>query len=478
MVALRPLDCTRTEAVLERRHAALHTAGMSGTEKRVMGPVFLTVLLDLIGFSVLFPLFPEILEHYLDREGPGSTIGRLHTWLTEIVGERSDAAFAVTTLFGGILGSLYSLLQFACAPLWGGLSDRVGRRRVLLFTIAGTAFAYGLWFVAGSFMLLVVSRLVAGMMAGNIATAAAVVTDVHRPENRARGMAVVGAAIGLGFVLGPAVGALSYHFVDVLAHFPKLEQFGVNPFSSAAFASLALSVLNWILVAARLPETLDRSRVMPRTGRLALGAVAKLRAPGLVRTHVVYFVYMVLFSALEFTLVFLTADRLSFEPAQNAWMFVFIGLVIALTQGGVVRRSAPRIGERRLATIGLVLLVPGFVLVGTVPGIHVSYSLWQLYGGLFLLAVGSATVMPCLSALASRYAPEQHQGLVQGTFRSMGSLARAVGPLLGGIVYWSVSSSAPYLFGAVLLALPLVLVARLPAPPSPAGAPGGPIARP
>jgi MFS family permease len=108
----------------------------------------------------------------------------------------------------------------------------------------------------------------------------------------------------------------------------------------------------------------------------------------------------------------------------------------------------------------------------------VSHALWQLYGGLFLLAVGSATVMPCLSALASRYAPEQHQGLVQGTFRSMGSLARAVGPLLGGIVYWSVSSSAPYLFGAVLLALPLVLVARLPAPPSPAGAPGGPIARP
>jgi MFS family permease len=345
-------------------------------------------------------------------------------------------------------------------------------------TLAGSAFAYGLWFVAGSFTLLVVSRLVAGMMAGNIATAAAVVTDVHSPETRSRGMAIVGAAIGLGFVLGPAVGAVSYHAVDVLAHFPKLEQFGVNPFSSAAFASLALAVLNWVLVAARLPETLDRSRVKPRTGRLALGAVAKLGAPGLVRTHVVYFVYMILFSALEFTLVFLTADRLHFAPAQNAWMFVFIGLVIALVQGGFVRRSAPRIGERRLATLGLVLLVPGFVLVGTVPGTYAAGALWQLYGGLFLLAAGSATVMPCLSALVSRYAPEEHQGLVQGTFRSMGSLARAIGPLLGGIAYWSVSSSAPYLFGAVLLVLPLVLAARLPAPPSPAGAPGGPIARP
>lgn len=439
---------------------------MSKVKSRVMGPVFLTVLLDLIGFSVLFPLFPDLLEHYLDRDGPDSLIGRLHLQLVETVGNRQGADFAVIALFGGVLGSAYSLLQFVFAPIWGGLSDRVGRRPVLLMTLGGTALAYGLWFIAGSFALLVVSRLVAGIMAGNIATASAVVADVYPPAERSRGMAAVGAAIGLGFVLGPALGALSYAYIDILEWRPLWERHGVNPFSSAAAVSLALAVINWLLVAFRLPETLDRSSSRERAGTFDFLKAAKLGIPGIGRTHVIYLIYMILFSAMEFTLVFLTTDRLGYGPGDNATMFVFIGLMIAFVQGGIVRRMAPRVGERRMGSLGLGLLIPGFCLVGFVPGIGSSSAGVQLYVGLALLASGSAMVMPCLSALVSRYAHANRQGLAQGTFRSMGSLARAIGPFLGGLAYWSLSSSAPYVVGAIVMLVPLGLMTRLPAPPT------------
>ncbi|MEZ5979520.1 MAG: MFS transporter [Planctomycetota bacterium] len=438
---------------------------MSTPGKRVMGPVFLTVFLDLVGFSVLFPLFPELLEHYLSREGPDSVIGQLHANLVELVGDRAQASFAVTALFGGVLGSVYSILQFAFAPIWGSLSDRVGRRPVLLVTLAGTAGAYLLWFFAGSFGLLVASRLIAGIMAGNVATASAVVADVYPPAQRSRGMAAVGAAIGLGFVVGPALGAIAYHAVDLTVKMPVwTDRYGVNPFSSAAAVSLGLACLNWLLVAVRLPETLDRSHVPERRGILAVGRLGEIGRPGLVGTHVVYLGYMILFSAMEFTLVFLTTERLEYSAGDNAVMFVFIGLMIALVQGGFVRRAGPRLGEKRLATTGLVLLVPGFLLVGLVPGVGASGAGVQLYGGLTLLAAGSAMVMPSLSALASRLAPDGQQGLVQGTLRSMGSLARAIGPLLGGLAYWSLASSAPYVLGSALLLLPLALCLRLPDP--------------
>ena len=439
---------------------------MSEAKPRVMGAVFLTVLLDLIGFSVLFPLFPQLLEHYRIREGADSAIGELYAWLVEIVGDQDErsARYAVIALFGGVLGSAYSLLQFLFAPVWGGISDRIGRKRVLMVTLGGTVVAYTLWFFAGTFTLLVVSRLLAGIMAGNIATASAIVADVYPPEKRSRGMAAVGAAIGLGFVLGPALGAAAYALVDVLHHFPSWEAWGVNPFSSAAAVSLGLAALNWLLVAARLPETLDRGTERPRAGLLGFLKVKELGSAALVRTHLVYLAYMILFSAMEFTLVFLTTDRLSYEPTDNAWMFVFIGLVIALVQGGVVRRRAEKVGEKRMATLGLLLVIPGFVLVGVVPEGGGGSAGLQLYLGLFGLATGSAMVMPCLSALVSRYADEGRQGLAQGTFRSMGSLARALGPFLGGVAYWSLSSSSPYLVGALLMLVPLALAAGLPVP--------------
>ena len=435
--------------------------------KSVPGLVLGIVFLDIVGFSILFPLFPAMLEHYLALEGANSALGRLSASLAELAqGEK----LAVATLFGGLLGSLYSLLQFAFAPIWGGLSDRIGRRPTLLVTLAGTVASYVLWMFAGSFALLIVSRLLAGIMAGNISTATAVVADSTRAEERAAGMGLVGMCIGLGFVLGPAIGGIAWHLQGPGAG-PWQSGWHWTPFSVPASVACGLALVNLLWCAARLRESLppDRRDAAPTRVWNPIGELVRLRLPGVTRTAVVYFLFLAIFSAMEFTLVFLAVERLAYTPRQNAWMFVFVGLVIALVQGGVVRRLAPERGEKRLVLVGLTLLVPGFLLLAWAQTAPV------LYAGLFLMAVGSALAMPCLSALASRYAPAQRQGLVLGHFRSAGALARAVGPLAGGVLYWRLGSAAPYLLGAAALLLPVLLAARLPAPePAREPAPGAP----
>ncbi len=438
--------------------------------RSVLGLVFLTVFLDIVGFSVLFPIFPALLEHYLAVEGEASALGRLTAFLRGLVGNggsdgKGDDSLAVATLFGGILGSLYGGLQFVFSVVWGGLSDRIGRRPTLLVTLTGTAAAYVLWTFAGSFGVLVLSRVVAGIMAGNISTASAAVADSTTGSKRAAGMGIVGMAIGLGFVFGPALGALTAGWK--LDGATSGAVFALNPFSGCALASLAIALCNLVWVATRFPETLaPKSR----------GAGAELRTlhpfarlgtlgfPGVKRANVVYLCYYAVFSAMEFTLVFLAAERFGFGARENAAMFVFVGVVIALVQGGVVRRLAPKRGEKNLAVTGLALTVPGIAAIGF------AGSLTVFYLGLFLMAVGSALASPCLSSLVSRYTPADRQGLSQGVLRSMGSLARAAGPILGGLAYWSLGSAAPYYIGAACLLVPLGLARALPPVPAAEGA--------
>jgi MFS family permease len=432
--------------------------------RRVLGLVFLTLFIDLVGFSILFPLFPDLLAWYLEREGPDGFLGGLVARLEALVADRPGATFAVVALFGGLLGSVYSLLQFLFAPFWGALSDRIGRRPTLLITLSGTALSYLLWMFAGEFWLLVLARVLGGVMAGNIATASAAVADISGTRGRSAGMAIVGMAIGLGFVLGPALGAIAYHAVDATALWPGGASLGWNPFSGAAAVAFVLASWNLIWAAARFPETRpalgEAEREARRAERLLTGlspwrALKRLRLPGVVRANMVYLAVQTAFAAMEFTLVFLAAERFGFAPKDNAWMFVFVGLVIALVQGGFVRRRAAAIGERRLMLVGVALLVPGFLAVGLANGVLV------LYLGLFLLSVGSALFVPTVSALVSLYTPADQQGLSLGALRAMGSLARAVGPVLGGVIYWQLGSAAPYLVGAVFLLLPLFAATRL-----------------
>lgn len=433
---------------------------------RVLGLVFLTVFLDMVGFSIIFPLFPDMLDWYVGREGADSVIGRLAAWLQGLVDDR----FAMIALFGGILGSLYSGFQFVFSPIWGSISDRVGRRSTLLVTLFGTALSYVLWFFAGEFAVLIVARLVGGIMAGNISIASAAIADTHVGRARAKGMGMMGAGIGLGFVVGPALGGWAAGWTDGWTD--GTGTFAANPFSGPAALAFGLALVNWVWAIARFPETRaaredTTAGTFERRGLNPFAALRRLDFPGVHALNVAYFVYFVAFGAMEFTLVFLATEHLGYGPRQNAVMFVFVGLMIALVQGGVVRRLVPKLGERKVAFAGMALTVPGFVLLAAVTQVE---SAGVLFPALFLVAVGSSLVMPSFSSLASRYVPEDRQGFALGVFRSFGSLARVAGPIAGGLLYYGLGSPAPYVAAAAVALIPLGISRGLPAPPEEAEA--------
>ncbi|MGB0417059.1 MAG: MFS transporter [Coraliomargarita sp.] len=435
------------------------------TGRRTLKIVFLTLFLDLVGFSIIFPLFPAMLDYYLpDGAGNESLLGQFIAPIAALA-ERSgaeDPKFMTSVLFGGILGSLYSILQFICAPLWGAYSDRVGRRKVLIITIAGLALSYLAWFFAASFWVLVLARVLGGIMGGNLSVATAAVADVTSRAKRSGGMAIVGIAFGLGFLVGPAIGGLCSK-LNLIEWLPQLEAVGLNPFSTPALVSLLLALLNLVWVLRQFDETLPESKRSTTTATVSLPVFQLFQSPSLAtrRTNLIYLIYMLAFSGMEFTLTFLAVERFDFSPAQNGGMFVYIGFVLILVQGGVVRRLAPKLGEKRLAVAGLASGTAAFLILAF------ALQLGPFFAALGVMAFSIGMASPTLSALVSLYADESEQGQALGVFRSAGSLARAIGPLVAALIYFSWGSQSAYLYGAVIVVLPFLMSLRLPKPATP-----------
>ena len=435
--------------------------------------VFLTVFIDVVGFSIVFPLFPAMLDHYLTLEGDGSLVGSLVAWLKSFAGGDTNAVekpgWPVATLFGGVVGSLYGFLQFVFAPIWGAYSDRHGRRPTLIFTLGGIVLANLIWVFAGSFALLVLGRALGGIMAGNISTASAVAADITTGKNRASGMIIIGVALGLGFILGPAIGGFAYSLTAPETGTWQLVEPGkavaglaLHPFSGPAIIALAIAGVNWLLVIFLLSESLPPEKRSQHTAQRSFNPFVQLKRihlPGVARTNLIYFVYWSAFSSVEFTIAFFATERLGFKPVNIAWMFVFIGLSLIFFQGGVARQLIKRVGERRTALAGVCSTLPGFLIIGN------ATSTAMLYGGLLLMTAGSGMTMPSLNSLVSRYTPGDRQGLSLGVFRSLGSLSRAIGPIMGGLLYWKFDSSMPYWVGAAFLVVPFFMALGLPPVP-------------
>jgi len=401
---------------------------------------------------MIFPLFPALLKWYLPREAEGGLLDRLLHGILSLSPGSSVTDWQVIVLFGGILGSLYSLLQFASAPLWGSLSDTFGRRKLLLLTLTGTLCGYLIWGFSGSFLFLVLSRLVNGLMAGNLSVATAAIADITESKNRGKGMALIGIAFGLGFIIGPALGGMISRW-DPTATWPGLKAYGINPFSAVAFFSALLACINITWVWRRFGETL------PKEKRHApdLKAASPLRPlRGSLPTEIsklalIYYCFILSFSGMEFTLTFLAGERMGYGPQGNALIFLYIGLILLLVQGVIVRRFAQSTGEWKLALTGLCCCLLGLLNMSLLHG-HFFF-----YTGLTLLGTGMGLANPMLTSLVSLQSSESEQGKHLGVMRSCGSLARAMGPIAAALLYWQFGSTVAYLTGAVVM-LPSILL--------------------
>ena len=325
--------------------------------------VFLTVFIDVVGFSIIFPLFPAMLDYYLKLDGKESLIGSLVAWLDQFAGGDTNA---VATLFGGVVGSLYGFLQFVFAPIWGAYSDRHGRRPTLIFTLGGIVLANLIWVFAGSFALLVLGRALGGIMAGNISTASAVAADITTGKNRASGMIIIGVALGLGFILGPAIGGFAFSW-QLVEPGKAVAGLALHPFSGPAIIALAIAGVNWLLVIFLLSESLPpekREQQLAKRGFNPFAQLKRINLPGVARTNLMYFAYWCAFSSVEFTITFFATEKLGFKPVDIAWMFVFIGMSLIFFQGGVARQLIKRVGERRTALAGVCCTLPGFLIIG------------------------------------------------------------------------------------------------------------------
>jgi len=402
--------------------------------------VFGIVSLDLIGFGILIP--------------------QLGVY---------GVKFGASPFTVGLLISVYSLMQLVAAPVLGRLSDRYGRRPVLLLSQVGSLLGYLLFALADSLPLLFLARVIDGISGGNIATAQAVVADITRPEERARGMGVIGAAFGLGFVLGPALGG----------------------FLGAWGGNLAIGLFAAGLVAVNLACTwffLPESRVEGGPEghvRTLKGAVQALRLPVVARCLVLMLLFTTAFSQMEGTFsVYLLTRFLSLGPValegglflhpvvtdaavlreaslRAGWLFAVVGVLSALVQGGVVRRLVGGEGgggsgrEAQVVMAGFAFTALGLALLPVAP----------TYGWLFpvmgLLAVGSALTNPCLSALVSLHAPPHRLGAALGGFQAAGSLGRILGPALGGWLFTRLGPGAPYGTAAGMLVVGVVVAASL-----------------
>lgn len=359
---------------------------------RGFSAVWMAVAIDLLGFGIVIPLLPLYAESF-------------------------DAS---PTMIGALFAS-YSLAQFVFSPIWGRVSDRVGRRPVLLITIAGSMIGSLILGLAGSIVGLFVGRIVDGASGASVGVARAVAADVAEPSERPRLMGLLGAAFGLGFVIGPVIGAIS-----VVA----------GP-SVPYFVAAGLSLVNLILGVIRLPET--RKSGAPDTA-------ARIRPVGLVMVFIlVSFVAITAFSAFEATFPLLADRRLSLDEGQIALVFAAIGVVLVATQGGLVGVLGRRLEDVTVIRIGLAANIVGFVLLA------VAETWPPLALGLGALAVGQGLVTPALSSgIAAATAPGT-SGVALGYQQSAGGLARVVGPLLGGWLF-AIGVSLPYWVTAAIAA--------------------------
>ncbi|KAF7532646.1 hypothetical protein G7054_g7759 [Neopestalotiopsis clavispora] len=423
--------------------------------KRVLKVIFISLLLDLISFTFILPLFPKLLEFYRNSEaGSDSQSTLLARILHGLNAYKSAFARPIDSrydivLLGGALGSLFSLLQAIASPVIGRLSDKYGRRTALLASMMGNILSVLLWVVAVDFRTFLASRVVGGLSEGNVQLATAIASDISDETSRGSTMALIGACFSIAFTFGPALGA----------YLSTIPTVAANPFATAAGVSLFLIVAETLYLYVALPETLP-SKTKGKTAAANVAKAAKPKTTQRLNSHallnVTHFVFLLFFSGMEFSLPFMTYDLFNFGAAQNGRLLGYVGLVASILQGGVTRHLPPLLSVQ----VGVVSCLLAFSLLGTVA------TVGRLYLAATFLAVTSATVVSGLNTLSSLEAGADERGGKLGNLRSFGQLGRGLGPILFTSMYWWTGRGPAYALGAVGMAsVAGIVMLRLKSPP-------------
>jgi MFS transporter, DHA1 family, tetracycline resistance protein len=418
-----------------------HGAGAVKTRRATLSFIFVTLFLDIFGIGLIIPILPKLVESL----------------------QGGDVSAASRTV--GALAALYSLMQFLCAPVLGSLSDHYGRRPIILASLFGSFLDYVLLFWAPNLGWFYLGRIIAGVTSANITAASAYIADVSPPEKRAANFGIIGAAFGLGFIAGPALGGL-------------LGTFGLRvPFIVAA----GLTLLNWCYGLFVLPESLapeNRRKFSWRRANPAGSLLALRHFPVVLGLTGTFFLINVAQNFIHSTWVLYMSYRYGWSSREVGLSLAIVGVMAAIIQGGLARRIIPALGERRAIVLGLGLGVLNMT------GYGLATHGWMIYAILVVGAIGSIGG-PALQGLISRNVPPDQQGAVSGALSSVASLAGILGPPIGaGLFGWGIRPAAPihlpglaFFAGAALIAGALALAVRSfrrTAAALPASAPPGP----
>ncbi len=380
-------------------------------KKTPLAIIFLITFIDLLGFGIVIPIIPSYAE----------------------------AGFGASDVTVGFLVASFSFMQLLFTPVWGRLSDRLGRRPILILGLFLTAISYVMFGMAHSLEMLFISRLLGGVGGANISAAQAYISDVTRPEERARGMGLIGAAFGLGFVFGPFIGG-------------ALVGYG---YSVPGYAAAALSAIALVTALFALPESLKKEEQHAPTAVFDFTLMIEaLKRPKIGMLLVLFFLITFGYANIYATFPLISTREFGFSEREVGYLFGFIGIIGAITQGGLIRTLSVRYGERLLFLVGAAFTSVGLAAIPYAP------DTWSLLGVLAVLSFGTGIMTPSCLSLISRHADERQQGGILGINQSLGALARVLGPIWGAFVFQVFGTSWPFLTGGFVL-LGVVFLVRV-----------------
>ena len=385
------------------------------TTKRVLRLIFFIMLMDIVGMSIIFPVAPYIVQRY------------------------SNDALMVT-----MLTVIYASAQFFAAPALGKISDRVGRRPVLLLSVFGSAIGYFIFGIGGALWVLFLSRLIDGITGGNISTASAYIVDVSKPEERTKNFALLGMAYGVGFILGPALGGV-------------LGQWNLN---APAYVAGVIFLVSTAFVYFLLPESLPVERRLKQPLRVndfnpftSVARMAFRPKLGLILLILVLFNFS--FDGVNSVTGIFIKNKFNSSPLTLGLLFVFVGIATAFVQATLIQRLVSRYGEKRMALAGLLASMIGWLLMMLAP------ALWMLFPITFVQSGITGFIWATTGSMAASYVPEHEQGQLAGINVALSGLMSMLGPLWAGAVYDHVSSNSPFWMGAIILLVACLLLARV-----------------